>query len=278
MKKLLTLLAAIFLSTNLAQCAIKVTPVMIELDARNAKNNYMTASFSVQGDKDETIRFKVYPEFFEITNDGKMDVKENSAAPNSLVSRTRFVPNEFTVINGQPQKVRLTITDVKSLPDGESRMVLFLEDVQAKELMLPNSYKNVTTKLVVKTRVGVPVYLDKGRVSKKAEFQGLKVEKIKDELNYQVKLASLGNSKVRCSGKGQIIKGKVLISEFPLDSMVIRGGGSFEGSKLLSTDDVQEVGDYTLRVIINYKDENGRNKSLVKETLFKVDTIKPAKM
>ncbi|MFQ8626425.1 MAG: hypothetical protein ACLSA2_08180 [Candidatus Gastranaerophilaceae bacterium] len=42
-----------------------------------------------------------------------------------------------------------------------------MEDVAAREIVLPSGNRNVTTKLLVKTRVGIPVYLDKGNVTKK---------------------------------------------------------------------------------------------------------------
>ena len=132
--------------------------------------------FTVQGGEDETIRFKVYPEYFKITSKGAMDMLEKMPAEDSLINNIKLVPSEFTLQNGRIQKVRLTVSDFDKLPDGESRLVLFLEDVAAKEVILPYQNKDVTTKLLVKTRVGIPVYLDKGHVIKKGEIELFKAE------------------------------------------------------------------------------------------------------
>ena len=132
--------------------------------------------FTVQGGEDETIRFKVYPEYFKITSKGAMDMLEKMPAEDSLINNIKFVPSEFTLQNGRIQKVRVTVSDFDKLPDGESRLVLFLEDVAAKEVILPYQNKDVTTKLLVKTRVGIPVYLDKGHVIKKGEIELFKAE------------------------------------------------------------------------------------------------------
>ena len=132
--------------------------------------------FTAQGGEDETIRFKVYPEYFKITSKGAMDMLEKMPAEDSLINNIKFVPSEFTLQNGRIQKVRLTVSDFDKLPDGESRLVLFLEDVAAKEVILPYQNKDVTTKLLVKTRVGIPVYLDKGHVIKKGEIELFKAE------------------------------------------------------------------------------------------------------
>ena len=55
-----------------AHAALKVTPTMLELNANETRGNYLTASFDVQGDKNETIRFKIYPSYFKITHKNKV--------------------------------------------------------------------------------------------------------------------------------------------------------------------------------------------------------------
>ena len=249
--------------------------MVLELDANNAKNGYITTSLTVQGDANETVRFKVYPEFFEITDEAKMNVIPKSNSAHSLIPHAVIVPNEFTLQKGQTQKIRLTFTNLKKLPDGESRMVIFLEDVAAKEVNLPSGRKNVATQLVVKTRVGVPVYIDKGNYTKSGSFDELKVEKNNDEkkLMYKMRLSSLGNSKVRYGGKGQIIKGKELIDEFPITASVIQSRGIANVTNKLPSDKLEENEEYTLRVSLNYKDSAGKNKNLKKETKFNTEKL-----
>lgn len=252
-----------------AFATVKVMPTLIELNANKSRGNYLTTSFSVQADKNETVRFKLYPEYFTITDEGKMDAKPVSNNADNLISHARFVPNEFTLKNGVPQIVRVTFTDLKKLPDGESRMVMFIEDVAAKEIMLPNANKNLNTRLIVKTRLGIPIYIDKGRVIKVGSFDDLKIEKNNNNLVYKMNLSAKGNSKVRYHGKAQIIKDNQLIKEFPVNSNTIRANGIFTETGLIP-ENLQE-GDYIFKVILIYKNEKGENKNLIKETQFHVE-------
>ena len=74
MKKFLLLLFCITFFSIKSEAAIKVTPTVIEMDTKGARSNYVTSSFNVQGAEDETIRFKIYPEYFKITSQGTMDM------------------------------------------------------------------------------------------------------------------------------------------------------------------------------------------------------------
>jgi hypothetical protein len=261
---------------SIANAEVRVSPTMIELDANKFSTDYITASLTVQAGANETIRFKIYPEYFKISPEGTMDVQKDTEANDSLAKNIRFVPNEFTLTNGRVQKIRITVTDLKSLQNGESRVVLFLEDVAVKEVNLPNSYKNVNTKLIVKTRVGVPVYVDKGRVIKNANIEELKVENKEDNLISHMKLSSDGNSRVRFSGKAQVIKGKSLIEEFPIKRGVIGSHNTLTLQEIIPTADISENGEYTLRMILNYTDEKGKVKKMTKEATFKYDGVKPS--
>ncbi len=273
MKKLFYFLFAIFCSGifSFSYGAIKITPTILELDTTGVKGNYLTTSFSVQGGENETIRFKVYPEYFKISETGTMNIIEQTEAKDNLIKNARFVPNEFTLQNGNTQKVRLTIADINSLPDGESRMVLFLEDVAAKELFLPSGNKNVQTKLIVKTRVGIPVYVDKGHFVKCASIEKFDIQQSEQDINLALKILSEGNSKVRYSGRAQIIRNKKLIGEYPIKNNVAGAKSFLITNQQIPLDDIKENGDYILRLIINYNDEKGRLKNIIKENKFTID-------
>lgn len=270
MKKFLLLLFCITFFSIKSEAAIKVTPTVIEMDTKGARSNYVTSSFNVQGAEDETIRFKIYPEYFKITSQGTMDMLEKTPAQDSLINNIKFVPSEFTLQNGRTQKVRLTVTDFDKLPDGESRLVLFLEDVAAREIVLPSGNRNVTTKLLVKTRVGIPVYLDKGNVTKKGEIDLFKAEQQGEKLVCNMKILSDGNSKIRYSGKAQIIKGRTLIDEKPINNNVVGAKNFLLTNEILPTDKITQDGEYKIRLILNYKDENGKIKNLIKESTVNV--------
>lgn len=277
MKKLI-ILGLLLCNFQSAYATLRVTPTIIELNANKTKRNYITASFNVRGADNETIRFKVYPSYFEITEDGKMNEISVSNSPNSLVKNVGIVPNEFTLMNGTPQKVRLTIANIDKLPDGENRMVLFLEDVKAKEVLLPNNNSDVVTKLIVKSRVGIPVYLDKGRFVKCANLEDLSIQKDKNDLNLKLHLISKGNSKVRYHGKAQIIQNKKLVKEFPISSHTIKNNGNLYVTEKIPVSDISENGEYKLRVIVTYEDERGNLKNITRETNFMVEKIEDTKM
>lgn len=278
MKRVFYILSVLILTGifSVSDAAIKVTPTILELNTNNARTNYLTASFDIQGDKNETIRFKVYPEYFKISDTGTMDIYENSDETDCLIKNARFVPNEFTLQNGKSQKVRLTIADLKSLPDGESRMVLFLEDVAAKELFLPSGQRDVQTKLLIKTRVGIPVYVDKGHFVKCAKIDAFNIEKNENEIKAALKIISEGNSKVRYTGKAQIIKDKKLIGEYPVKSNVVGSNSILLTNEAIPLENITDEGEYTLRMILNYSDEKGKLKSIIKENKFTIEsTPKP---
>lgn len=262
-----------FLFAPKANAALKVTPTLLELNANQTKGNYLTTSFDIQGDKNETIRFKIYPGYFKISQQGTMEIIENSNEANNLMKNVRFVPNEFTLQNGNTQRVRITVSDLKNIPDGESRMVLFLEDVAAKEMILPSGMKDVSTKLIVKTRVGIPVYLDKGKFVKCAQIESFDIKKQSKDLQVSLKLSSSGNSKVRYTGKAQIIKDKELIGEYKLKNHVVGSNNILVTNEEITLKDIKENGNYTLRLVLQYNDEKGHLKSLVKENQFTIDNL-----
>lgn len=152
-------------------------------------------------------------------------------------------------------------------------MVLFLEDVAAKELMLPSGMKDVSTKLIVKTRVGIPIYLDKGKFVKCAQIENIDLKKQDKELQLALKLSSSGNSKVRYTGKVQIIKDKELIGEYKIKNHVIGSNNTLSTLEGIPLRDIKENGNYTLRLVIQYSDEKGRLKSLIKENQFTIDNL-----
>ena len=262
------ILLVLFFQTNFAFAAVRVMPTLIELNANKSRGNYLTTAFSVQADKGETIRFKLYPEYFTITDSGKMSSAPSSNNADNLIPYARFVPNEFTLKDGKPQLVRVTFTDIKKLPDGESRMVMFIEDVKAKDVLLPSGNKNVSTKLIVKTRLGIPIYVDRGRFVKVGRFDDLQIQKENHNLVYKMSLSAGGNSKVRYHGKAQIIKDKKLIKEFEMNSNTIRANGVFEERGILPQN--LEEGEYIMKVILTYKNEKGESKNLIKEAQFSV--------
>ena len=213
------------------------------------------------------MRFKVSSGYFKLNEKSELVIVEDNdgSDPHDISKKVKFVPSEFNVMPGKSQRVRLNILNLHQLVDGESRALLFIEDVDPKEFALDTGRSGYGAQLIVKTRLGVPIYIDKGKVSKVGEIEYLKVVKAKDGLYTEMKINSTGNSRIRYEGKIQIIQGKKLIDEYAIDNSVV-GTGSYHIAKdKIKVDKLKEAGEYTLRAIIYYNDGNGKRQNLKQE-------------
>lgn len=263
-------LMSLLLFANAAHAAVRISPSYIELDANKIKKEYITGSFTVAGGKDETIRFKVYPQFFEYDSKGRFVELEDNGQTDSLISHIKFFPSEFTCQNGMDQKVRFTITDLKTLPTGDSRVVLFLEDMNTKEVAIKKASGEIGGKIIVKTRVGVPVYIDKGLYSKRANLETLAFKKDGEEYLCNYKISSTGNSKIRFTGYAYLSQGKELLKQFDIHGMTVAGGKFVEAAQKLDIPkDLLKPGqEYRIKFVLTYKDEKQNQKVLKKEITF----------
>ena len=264
-KRFLGLLIALFMAVP-AFASVAVSPTRIEINANKIKTNYITTAIEIKGDTKELMRFKAYPGFFTINEKGEMVMIDKSNDIHDLSKRLRFVPSEFNVAQGKSQKLRINIANLNTLPDGESRAVLYIEDVNPKEYAVDTGRQGIGAQLIVKTRVGVPIYIDKGKVKKEAEIEYLNIVKAKDGLYTDMKVLSKGNSKIRYSTSVQIIQGKKLIDEYNLNSKVVGENNYYVDKQKIKTDNIKGAGEYTLRVVVSYFDENGKRKNIKKET------------
>lgn len=273
MKRVLSkglVLMALLFATSAANAAIRISPGSVELDANKTKKDYVTGSFVVAGAKDETIRFKAYPEFFEYDSKGRYVELPDKGQPRSLIGKLNFYPMEFTCKGGLEQKVRFTVKDIKNLPEGESRLVLFLEDVDTKEVLLGKAENGIGGKIIVKTRVGVPIYLNKGKYVKKGTLDSLVLKQVGDEFKCEYKVSSLGNSRVRYSGYAYVSQGDKLIKKCEVSGSSIEGGKFLETAQKLDIpkDKLTAGQEYKVKFVLTYKDEKQNSKVLKKEITF----------
>lgn len=267
-KKILTTTLALFMTIP-TFASVAVSPTRIEINANKIKNNYVTTAIEVKGDSQVPMRFKVYPGYFTIDNKGEVVMVDKATNdPHDLSKKIRFVPSEFTVAQGKNQKVRLNIANLNQLTDGESRTMLYIEDVNPKEMNIPTGNAGINAQLIVKTRVGVPVYIDKGKVTKDAEIEYLNVVKEKNAYYTNMKVVSKGNSKIRYSGKVQIVQGKKLVSEYNLSEKVVGANNFYVDKQKVEMNNIKETGEYTLRTVLSFFDENGKRKNIKKETIL----------
>ena len=270
MKKILGLFISLMMASQ-AFASIAVAPMRLEINANKIKGNYLTTSVNVTGDPHKVMRFKVSSGYFTLNDKSELNIiEEKTQDPHDLSGKIRFVPSEFNVQPGKSQRVRLNIINLNQLPDGESRAILFIEDVDPKEFNLDTGRAGYGAQLIVKTRLGVPIYLDKGKVSKVGDIEYFKITKEKDGLYTEAKINSTGNSKIRYTGKVQIIKDKKLIDEYNLTGHPVGHGNHFVTKDKIKTDKITGAGEYTLRLVITYEDGNGKKQNLKQEAVLSI--------
>ena len=94
----------------------------------------------------------------------------------------------------------------------------------------------------------------------------MNIVKGKDGLYTDMKIISTGNSKVRYTGNVQIMQGKKLIDEYAISGKTVGENNFYIDKQKIKTDNIKESGEYTLRVVISYFDENDKRKNIKKET------------
>ena len=224
----------------------------------------MTTAIDVKGDTKTPMRFRVYTGYFKVNDKGELVMLEKTTEPQDMSKKLRYIPSEFTVAQGKSQKLRLNIPNLNTLVDGESRAMLYIEDINPKETNFNFDTTGVGAQLIVKTRVGIPIYLDYGKAVRNAEFEYAKIVKQKDGHYLEMKIKDSGNSKVRCYSAVQIADGKKLVSETKISEFVVAPGSSNTVRAKIDTKKV-EKGSYTARIVVTYKDINEKMKSIKQE-------------
>ena len=186
MKKILSASIALMMMVP-AFASIAVAPTKLDINATKIKSNYVTAALEVKGSAQTPVRYRAYAEYFKVNEKGELVMIEKSAEPQNIAKKLKFIPSEFTVVPGKNQKLRVNIPNLNSLVDGESRAVLYIEDVNPKELMLDTGRPGIGAQLIVKTRVAVPIYVEHGKAARSAEFEYAKITKQKDGYYLEMK-------------------------------------------------------------------------------------------
>jgi hypothetical protein len=271
--KLLLLLPLLLIFVTMpVNATVRLSTEKFEFNVK-PDDNFLAGSFTVQNDGNEMVRFRTYPGYFEISENGTIltEIKDKNA--NSMSENIRFNPAEFTLNPNDSQKIRFTITNVQNLPDGESRAALFLEDIKTKQQALPTGNDKVSANLVIKTRVAIPIYVDKGRVIKVGAIQQVNLEKDKSKYQYDLRIKSSGNSLIRVGGVGQIVKDNNLISEFPINERPIQAGTVGIIKDFIPTQKLTPDQDYTLKISLSYKDKDKKEVLLKQEIPFNLSDL-----
>lgn len=271
-KKIFGLLTAIIFAAQ-AYASVSIAPTKVEINANKARNNYLTTAIDIKGDAQKPTRLRVSAGYFVINSNGEADlIDEYTGDPHDISKKIKFIPSEFNILPKKSQKLRVNIIGLNQLPDGESRAILYIEDVDSKEYDIPSGKAGFGAQLIIKTRVGVPLYVDKGNFTRIGEIESVDVTRNRRNLlRTEMKVKSTGNSRLKYTAKAQIIKDKKLISEYNMNEHTVGESNSYLARDLIDISKVEEAGDYTLRIILTYKDEKGKKKNLTHEVPFTIE-------
>ena len=249
-KKILTTTLALIMTVP-AFASIGVSPTRIEINANKLKTNYVTTAIDVKGSPNASTRYKVYTGYFKVNeNNEAVMIDHSNGDIYDLSKKVRFVPSEFSIPQGKSQKVRVNVAGLKQLPAGESRAMIYIEDLNPKEMALPTYREGIGAQIIVKTRAGIPLYIDNGRINKVGEIEKFEVVKAKDGLYAETKILSKGNTRIRCNSIGE---------------KVVSGGGYNISKDKIRIDNIPNSGEYTVTLVVSYADENGKRKNIKKE-------------
>jgi hypothetical protein len=255
-----------------ANAAIRLSTEKFEFNVKSS-DSYITGSFTIQNDDNEEIRFKAYPEYFEISEEGTIQTGLSKANSDGIIKNIRFNPTEFTLAPNSSQKIRFTIANVQNLPEGESRAALFLENAKTKQQALPTNNARTSANLIIKTRIAVPIYVQKGRIIKVGTIDSIGLKKFKNKLVYNLTVKSSGNSLIRAGGVGQIIKDDQLVAEFPINERPIQAGTSGKFKDIIPMAGLNPGQQYKLKLTLRYKDQNQKEIVLRDEKPFILNEI-----
>jgi P pilus assembly chaperone PapD len=130
-----------------------VSPLLTIADSKGGQSKN---SITVTNNGKEPLRMRVYTENF--TYDRQKGFVTISNHDRSAIQYLQFSPRELVVPPGVTRNIRVASTLPPSLPDGEYRVVLFLEDLKEKKLQ--NNANN--NPVVMKARVASVFYISKG--------------------------------------------------------------------------------------------------------------------
>lgn len=248
-----------------ANAGLIVSPEKFEFTPDKDKN-YITQAITVKSTDKTPQRYRVYTNYFELTPNAAVMVPKNDPkgekSLSSFVNDIHFNPYEFTVMPGKTQKIRFTIVNVGKMEKGDKRALIFIEEKQGREKIV-SSKDGHGAKILLKTRYGVPIYIEKGQLAKRAVVNDL-ILLFENKNQYaSVDIASVGKSKVRVTGKIFAMQNDKVVSEASFKGFPILAGNKGVSKARFKTPLAK--GSYKIKAEFFYKDENGKKVYIKKE-------------
>lgn len=170
------LLFNLVLFPSAGKAQMKVSPTIIDAKAQRGQAQSV---ISITNVTDKPSRVRLYAEPFTYDRDkGFKTLPANS--PNNLTPFLQFSPRELVIQPGQTRRVRITTLLAPNLPEGEYRAVVFNETLTESK-----DAKGKSVNLI--TRVGVPVYIAKGKVTSNLAVDSASFDSKKNQIQLLVR-------------------------------------------------------------------------------------------
>jgi hypothetical protein len=154
--------ACVFLSSSKANAgSFSVSPMVTIADTRSGQAK---GAINVTNAGKETLRLRVYAQDFTYTrNKGYVSIPTHDR---SAIKYLQFSPRELTIPPGVTRNVRVGVTLPPSLPDGEYRASVFVEELKEQKIEADTA----GTPVILTARVASIFFIAKGGV--KPNLQG----------------------------------------------------------------------------------------------------------
>lgn len=262
MKRIFFALFCVLFLLTPANASMTVSPTKFKFDVKK-NQKYITGSIDLSSDNtSKAVRFKTYSGYFELSELGYLIFNFKPSDKKKSVSDFLINPKELTLSPNSKQTIRFTIPDVDKLPDGESRVIAFIEDIKTKEDILPSPGQGISASVTIRQRIGIPIYIDKGQVIKTGQIDSLTLNKAKQ---YELAISSKGNSSIRVTGVVQLFSNNKLVKESKFYDLPI-----LSGSRRIITDKMdisllEQKNNLKLKTKLYYKNANNKKIILTKE-------------
>ena len=190
-------LSALCIFPEIVQAQIKISPLVIEKEARQGKAQGV---INITNTSNETFRARVYTLPFTYNQNGFEELK---SSPQDLSPFLTFSPRELVIQPGQTRQIRAISRFLPSSAKGEYRAVIFTEDLE--EIKTTNGQQTVG----VTPRMGVTFYVRNGDVVPDLKVESASYNPKTKKITLQVKNGGNATARPKINWNLQNSAGKV---------------------------------------------------------------------
>jgi hypothetical protein len=131
--------------------SVSISPLVVEAESHRGQSS---TTITITNTDTETFRAKLYPLDFGYDKDGGFKIVPSHAQ--SAIPYIQLSQREIEIPAGSTRKVRVDVTMPPSVPDGEYRAIVYVEDLKERTVV---DAKGAET--LVKIRVGSQIFVRK---------------------------------------------------------------------------------------------------------------------